>query len=61
MGQWEKRKEKEKRSHNFTASKPASRNGFIGRLNIHPCIGGICWLPVATVDLISTPDLELQI
>lgn len=41
-----KEKRKKKRSHNFTASKPASCNGFIGRLNIHLALGefvGFLW------------------
>lgn len=35
----EKKEKRKKKSHNFTASKPASRNGFTGRLNIHLALG----------------------
>lgn len=59
MGQWEKRERK--KIPQFYSIKTCFSKWLYRETQYTPCIGGICWLPVATVDLISTPDLELQI
>lgn len=56
-----KRKEKEKKIPQSYSIKTCFLQWLYRETQYTPYIRGICWLPVATADLISTLDLELQI
>lgn len=61
MGQWEKKKRERKKIPQFYNIKTCFLQWLYRETQYTPYIRGICWLPVATADLISTLDLELQI